>query len=333
MPVRVGVIGVGIMGAEHVRLLNDEISGSTVSAVFDVDAQRAEAVAAASGAELLPDPFALIASERVDCVLIASADATHEQFVLAAVQAQRPVLCEKPLAPDVEGCLRIVDAEAGAGRRLVSVGFMRRFDPGYTTIRTAYTAGQLGAALLVHCVHRNMSAGAPTPTALIAGSMVHELDIARWLLDDEIDQIAVHCPRASVHAGGAQDPVFGVLHMRSGVLVDVEVFVNAGYGYEVRCELVGENGTMLLDAPAPTVRSYAGAVGRSVPPDWRGRFADAYRIELQAWVDSLRTNTRSPLASAWDGYVATAAAAAGVEAMTSGRPQPVSVGERPALYR
>jgi myo-inositol 2-dehydrogenase/D-chiro-inositol 1-dehydrogenase len=127
MTIRVGIIGTGVMGADHARLLTGAVSGATVSAVFDVDRERAATVADASArARVLADPIELIGDGAVDAVLVASSDPTHEEFVLASIAAGKPVLCEKPLAPTVEGCARILDAETAFGSRLVTVGFMRR---------------------------------------------------------------------------------------------------------------------------------------------------------------------------------------------------------------
>ncbi|MDT4908344.1 MAG: myo-inositol 2-dehydrogenase / D-chiro-inositol 1-dehydrogenase, partial [Pseudonocardiales bacterium] len=95
MPVRTGVIGAGLMGAEHARLLSDVVSGSEVAAVFDLVPGRSETVAAASGARVMDDPTVLIKDDGVDAVLLASPDPTHEQFVLACLAAGKPVLCEK----------------------------------------------------------------------------------------------------------------------------------------------------------------------------------------------------------------------------------------------
>ncbi len=333
MTVRAGVIGVGIMGAEHARLLAEVLSGSEVSAVFDVDAARAKIVGGACGAQAMDDPMVLIKDDSVDCVLIASSDQTHEQFVLAALGAGKPVFCEKPLAPDPASCLRILTAEAEQGRRCVSVGFMRRFDPGYLALRADFRGGAIGRAVMMHCVHRNVSAvGVPSPV-LITGSAVHEFDIARWLLDEEPASIAVHTPRPSGRAGGTQDPMLLVLRTESGVLVDVEVFLNAGYGYDVRCELVGESGTVLLDMPAATVRRTAGSAARVVGADWRDRFGEAYRRELQDWVDAVAAVGESGAASAWDGYVATEVAQAGVRALSTGATQDIVLADKPAMYR
>ncbi|MDQ1722323.1 MAG: myo-inositol 2-dehydrogenase / D-chiro-inositol 1-dehydrogenase, partial [Pseudonocardiales bacterium] len=100
MTVRVGVIGTGVMGAEHARLLDREISGAEVCGVFDVDAERAADIAAGlRSARAFPDPIELIGDQQVDAIVIASVDSSHEEFVLAALAAEKPVLCEKPLAP------------------------------------------------------------------------------------------------------------------------------------------------------------------------------------------------------------------------------------------
>lgn len=333
MPVRTGVIGVGLMGAEHARLLSDVVSGSDVAAVFDVDGERADAVAASYGARVFDDPMVLIKDDSIDAVLIASADRTHEQFVLACLAAGKPVLCEKPLTPDVAGSVRIMEAESDLGRRLVTVGFMRRYDPGYTDLKAALLGGDLGRPLLMRCVHRNATSPPVRSAVLISGSAVHEIDIARWLLGEELVSVTVHRPRPSAKSGDTQDPMLLVFASASGVLIDVEVFLNAGYGYDVRCELVAETGTVLLDSPSPTVRRAAGRLARSVPGDWRDRFTEAYRRELQDWVNTVAAGQAPRGASVWDGYAATSVADAGIHALETGQTQPVELRDKPALYR
>jgi myo-inositol 2-dehydrogenase/D-chiro-inositol 1-dehydrogenase len=333
--VRVGIIGTGVMGADHARLLHGAVSGASLTALFDVDRERAAVVASgAPGARVMADPHDLIRDSEVDAVLVASSDPTHEEFVLASIAAGKPVLCEKPLAPTVDGCQRILDAEARLGARLVSVGFMRRYDPGYVDLKATLDSGRIGVPLVLHCVHRNPTAPQGLPSAaVITNSAVHELDTTRWLLGEEIVAVTVHTPRRSAVAGSTQDPQFLVLESASGVIIDVEVFVNARYGYDVRCELLGEQGAATLDAPAATVLRGAGVAGRGLPADWRPRFAEAYRRELQDWVDGLRADGTPRGASAWDGYAATLVASAAVAALESGSRQPVQLPARPALYR
>ncbi len=332
--VRVGVIGTGVMGADHIRTLATQVSGAGVTAVVDLDRERARSAVAGLGEiRVLDSPGDLVAADEVNAVLVASADSTHEKLVLACLEAGKPVLCEKPLTPTPDGGLRIVEAEMHCGRRLVSVGFMRRYDPGYTAVKAALRAGTVGAPLLLHCVHRNASSRPDLPSAaLVTGSAVHEFDIARWLLDDEIIRVTVHRPRASSRVVGAtSDPLFLVLETAGGRLVDVEVFVNAQYGYDVRCELVGETGSLSVDQAAYVVQRSGRSRTTGVAVDWRDRFADAYRLELQDWVAGVAAGEQRG-AHTWDGYVATEIAAAGVRALEEGVPVVVELALRPALY-
>jgi myo-inositol 2-dehydrogenase / D-chiro-inositol 1-dehydrogenase len=334
MTVRVGVIGTGVMGADHARLLAGAVSGAALGAVFDVDRESAAAVAGADArVRVLADPHQLIGDGSIDAVLVASSDPTHEEFVLASIAAGKPVLCEKPLAPTVEGCARILAAETAFGSRLVTVGFMRRYDPGYVEMKQILDAGSIGAPLVLHCVHRNPSAKPDVPSgAIITNSAIHEIDLARWLLSDEILAATVHRPRRSRIAGHTQDPQVLILEAAGGALIDVEVFVNARYGYDVRCELVGEDGTVSVDAPVTTELRHASVAGRALPGDWRPRFAEAYRRELQDWVDALHAKSNPSGATAWDGYAATVVAHACVGALESGERHEVILAARPDLY-
>lgn len=331
---RVGVVGTGTMGADHVRTLSTVVPGAGVVAVSDADLRRARRVAdAVGGCRALREPLDLIRDEEVDAVVVASPDVTHEAFVLACLEARKPVLCEKPLAPTPEACLRLVEAEAALDRPYIQVGFMRRFDPAYVEMKRALDADSVGHPLLVHCFHRN----AETPPSytsemLITSSAAHEIDAIRWLLGQEVASATVRLPRASGLApSGLRDPQLIILETDHGVLVDVEVFVNAGYGYDVGCEVVGETGTVSLLPPAVLSTRGAGRESRSVPQDWRDRFAAAYRTELQAWVDATVAGT-SRGANAWDGYAATACARACLDSLAGGGPAPVELAGRPPFY-
>jgi myo-inositol 2-dehydrogenase / D-chiro-inositol 1-dehydrogenase len=314
--VGVGVIGAGIMGADHVRTLHRFVPGATVTMVADVDVARAhEAVREVPGARATEDPLTLIADAAVDAVVVASHDATHAHLTIAAAGRGKPVLCEKPLAPTVADCVRVVRA----GGELVSVGFMRRFDPGYAELKAAIERGTCGTPLLVHCVSRGVSSAAgATDAATVTGSAIHELDLVPWLLGAPIVEVAWHAPRASAAAGGLQDPQLLLLRTADGVLTTVEAYLNARYGYDIRCEVVGEHGAVALANPAAIVTAADGAVGSAYPADWRPRFADAYRLELQAWVDAIVRDRPSPLASAHDGLAATAVADAAIASMRGG---------------
>ncbi|HMS94541.1 MAG TPA: Gfo/Idh/MocA family oxidoreductase [Tabrizicola sp.] len=323
MTLRVGVIGTGVMGAEHVRLLREETAGASVASVCDADATRAKAVA--EGAADFADPLALIADPGVDAVVIASPDATHASLALACIAAGKPVLCEKPLAPTAEEALKVVTAEMQAGRRLVQVGYMRRFDPAYVEMRHAHQAGEIGDAVLLHNTHRN--AAAPewfTGAMAVTNSFVHEIDISRWLLEREMVS-------ARVLQGPGGDPLLIQMETDQGQIVSTEVYMNARYGYHVHAELVGRDGTVEMAAPTATLTNHSGHHGHRWADNWVPRFRDAYRIQMNAWVRSVQIG-RPVGASAWDGYVATAIAEQIVTALQTGEPARLFLGVRPVLY-
>lgn len=337
MTVQVGVIGTGVMGAAHVRTLARQVAGARVVAVCDADRDRAAEAAASVGdpaVTVYGDGEALIAAARVDAVLIAGPDDTHEDLVVACLDAGKPVLCEKPLATTAAGCLRVVEREVQVGRRLVQLGYMRRFDPSYVDMRRILGRGEIGSALMLHCVHRNASA-LPwfTSRVPILNSAVHEFDIARWLLSTDITRVSVFTPRSSSLAAAAlTDPRLLIAETASGVTVDIEVFVNPRYGYDVRCELVGELGTVSLATPANTVLRKGNTEGAHVSDDFRARFADAYRAQLQAWVRAAAAKEAAG-ATAWDGYAASLAAEACLRAAEEERAVSVPLPDKPELYR
>ncbi|MEP0324931.1 Gfo/Idh/MocA family protein [Bauldia litoralis] len=331
MTIKVGLIGAGVMGGDHARILSTSVGGAELVAVSDADRARAEAVAAAYGGGVVADAEAVIGNDAVDAVIVASPDPTHKPLVLACLAAGKPALCEKPLGLTTDECLEIIAAETALGKRLVQVGFMRRFDPGYVAMKTTLDSGDLGQALMLHCVHRNETAASYTTSEnMIANTAVHEMDIARWLLGTDVARVTVVTPRPT-RLAKMQDPQILLFHMADGVVVTVEVFVNCQYGYDVRGELVCEKGTATLTPPHDITLRQARHDGFGHPADWRPRFAEAYRVELQAWIDAAAGGPPAG-ASAWDGYAATAVAEAGLAALKSGTPAEVTMPARPGLY-
>ena len=323
MSVAVGVIGTGVMGSEHARLVRCETPGARLAGVFDADAARAQA--AAAGASVFPDPRSLIASDSIEAVIIASPDATHVDLTLACLAAGKPVLCEKPLAPSAAEALRVVQAEVALKRRLIQVGYMRRFDPGYQEMKRVKDEGGIGATALLHNTHRN--ARAPDwfdgPMA-VTNSFVHEIDISRWLTGSEM--VSAH-----VANGAGGDPLMITMRTDRGEIVSTEIYMNAAYGYHVQAELVGRRGTVALAPPALTLRNKDRIGGVSYPDNWIPRFADAYRRQLTDWIGAMATGI--PVgASAWDGYVASAIAEQVGTALGESTGVTLKYGSRPPLY-
>ncbi len=334
MTVRVGVVGTGMIGRDHVLRLSNVLAGAEVVAVTDVDpANAAAAVADLPRAVVHPDGQALVQAPDVDAVIVASWGPSHEEYVLACLAAGKPVFCEKPLATSQAACRRILDAEVALGRRLVQVGFMRRYDPAYQAMKDVVTSGAIGAPLLVHSRHRNPSVPSHYVREMaITDSAVHDFDIVRWLLDEDLVSATVLTPRRSRHGTDLQDPLLIILRTDSGVLVDVETSANSRYGYDIGGEVVGEDGTVALADTNPVVVRREGGFAGAVPAGWRERFVRAYDVELQAWVDALAAGLGATGPSSWDGYAAAVASDAAVAALRTGETVEFRLGPPPALY-
>jgi len=314
------VLGVGLMGSFHVDALSRRIRGARVSVVNDFLPDKAAEVAGAVGARVVDDPLAAIADPEVDAVLIASPGAAHEEQVNACLDRQIPVLCEKPLTTDVASAYAIVQREAKLGRPLVQVGFMRRFDAEYVMLRSLIASGDLGNPLMVHCTHRNPAVGDHfTGEFMIRDSVVHEVDAARFLLDEEIASVQVLTGVASSAApAGVPDPMMVVFWTESGRVVTDEIFVRSRVAYEVRTEVVGERGSAIIGLDQNlVVKSTDGRWGGRITPGFVARFGAAYDTELQRWVDAAAAGTIDG-PGAWDGYAAVAVCEAGVEALRTG---------------
>jgi myo-inositol 2-dehydrogenase/D-chiro-inositol 1-dehydrogenase len=333
--INVGVIGTGMIGQDHIRRLSGVVAGARVTAVTDADPDRAAAVAAGlPGAQVFDSGEKLIDSDVTDAVVVTSWGPTHEAYVLAAIAARVPVFCEKPLASTADACSRIIDAEVSAGRRLVQVGFMRRYDEQYRAVKGVVTGGSIGAPLIMHAAHRNPSVPPHfTSDMIINDSAVHDIDVARWMFSCEVAGVTVVKPRPSGRASAAlDDPLVLLLEMSSGVLVSVEVMLNAAFGYDIRGEVVCEEGTVALSESAGAVLKRAGSASVRVPADWRERFVRAFDTEFQSWVDDVAAGRAPSGPSSWDGYAATVVCDAGLAALASGSRAEVELRERPALY-
>jgi len=329
---RIAVLGVGMMGADHVARITSRISGARVSVVNDYLPEKAAEVAAAvPGARVANDPFDAIAADDVDAVLLATPGPTHEKQLLACLEHRKPVLCEKPLTTEVETSLEVVRREAELEKPLIQVGFMRRFDPEYQHLKALIDGGELGQPLVMHCAHRNPAVPPSFNSAMVVkDSLVHEVDVTRFLFGEEIASVQIIRPAANPSApAGLQDPQIAIFQTASGRHVDVELFVTTGVAYEVRTEVVGELGSATIGLDVGLVRkSSPGIWGGRITPGFRERFGTAYDIELQRWVDAVRTGVNVDGPTAWDGYAAAAVCAAGVRSLESGERVAVELAER-----
>ncbi|WP_094548471.1 Gfo/Idh/MocA family protein [Petroclostridium xylanilyticum] len=334
MALKLGVIGTGAIGQDHIRRISQNLSGARIVAVTDIDEGRAKAaVKNLEGVRIEKNGQDVIRAADVDAVIVTSWGPTHEEYVLASIAAGKPVFCEKPLATTAEGCMNIVKAEVAHGKQLVQVGFMRRYDKGYRALKDVIVNGKIGEILMAHCAHRNPSVPSSYTTDMaITDTVIHEIDVLRWLINDDFISAQILMPKKTRHAENhLQDPQIVLLQTAGGVRIDVEVFVNCQYGYDIQCEVVGETGTARLPEPSNVLMRSGAQRSVEILTDWKKRFSDSYDTELKEWIDSVKKGQfHGP--SAWDGYVAAVTADACVKAQQTGQIVPISIPKRPALY-
>ncbi|XMB28472.1 Gfo/Idh/MocA family oxidoreductase [Paenibacillus sp. BR2-3] len=222
-------------------------------AVSDINQEVAGRLAERIGAEFFATGEALIQSPNIDAIVVTSWDPTHEKYVLEAIRNDKFVFCEKPLAVELEGCRRIVDAEIAKGRKLVQVGFMRRYDRGYEGLKSAIDSKEFGDVIMLHCTHRNpqVDDSYNTPMA-VENTAVHEVDVLRWLLQEDFVSAQVILPRKQTRHThkDLHDPQIIILETASGIHIDLEVFVNCQFGYDINCKVVCEDGEIGLTDPS-----------------------------------------------------------------------------------
>ena len=311
------------MGSDHIRRIRDRVHNARITAIVDIDEAKAHAaIAGIDGARVHTDFTEALDSGEVDAVLIATPGFLHEEILLPTITRGLPVLCEKPLTPDSASAWRVVQAEVAAGRRLVQVGFMRRFDAGYRAVRRAVCSGEHGQLLALDCEHINPSVPESyTGRNLIDDTVVHEFDGVRFFTGEEVASVQVRVGKSSqqVSTDGLVDPAQVLISTTGGIRVTVNTHVTAGYGYAVTTRATFEQGHV------------EAGVGE-ITAGFEERFVEAYDIEVQEWVDgALEGRVSGP--DAWDGYAAAACCEAGVHAVAEpGRVVEVALQDKPELY-
>ncbi|MBS5976740.1 MAG: Gfo/Idh/MocA family oxidoreductase [Actinomyces urogenitalis] len=334
MTVRIGLVGAGGMGRAHLARIHNDLAGGKITAVADIVLDAARSAAEPYGAKAYDNSEALINDPEVDAVVIATFGKVHAPDVIKCIEAGKYVLCEKPLATTAEDCLAIMEAEQKAGKKLVTVGFMRRFDAAYNEMKAVLDKGDNGEALLVHNRHRNPSVPESyTSRMAIDDTAIHEIDTMRWLLGEEITEVRVDRPKLTTRRfDHLIDPVVVVMRTESGVLIDDEVNVNLEYGYSIECELVLENAAVRLgDQEKIFIRDIHGD-RNAMCQSHIDRFQAAFNTEFQSWINAVDAGEHTGSTS-WDGYAATAVVDAAVESLENdGKVVKVALVERPAFY-
>lgn len=292
---RIGLAGVGRIGAFHAATLRAIPQvGSIVLA--DVAPARAREVATALGVESVEAPESLFGAD-IDGLVIAAATDAHAPLLLAGVDAGLPTFCEKPVAPDVDGTLAVLDKMTGSDAT-VQVGFQRRFDTGYVAARDAVRSGELG---WVHTIRSTTLDPAPPTPAYVASSGgffrdcgVHDFDSIRWVSGHEVHEVyAVGANRGEPFFAevGDVDTASAVLTLDDGTIALVSGTRYNARGYDVRLEVLGSRDSVSagLDDRLP-LRSVEPHVTFPPGPPYAAfleRFRAAYVAELTAFTDTV----------------------------------------------
>jgi len=300
--VRVGVIGVGRLGALHATNLAGSVPSAELAWVVDTDVEAARKVSDALGGVEWSTRYAdLLDGSGVDAVVIATSTSTHVGLIQAAARAGKHVFCEKPIALDLESTHRAMEAVRAAGTKM-QVGFHRRFDPEHRAARRGVAAGDVGQVHFLRATYRD--ARPPTPEySLASGGLftditLHDFDQARWLSGEEVEEVTAKGSVMSdvgLQAVGDLDNGVVVLRFRSGALGVIDTSTTAGYGCECSVEVMGSKATFRIGddgvhrRPAPQTLK-PGTLRQTYVQDYTERFPRAFVAEMEAFVNAVTTD-------------------------------------------
>jgi myo-inositol 2-dehydrogenase/D-chiro-inositol 1-dehydrogenase len=309
------------MGRGHAEFIREFVSAAHVAAVADFDLSRARNLA--HDIEPLGDIGAyaqvqeMIDSTDLDAVIIASPDHLHVEHLRIAMTAGLDILCEKPIATDLESARAIAreirEYEKESKKARVNFGFMRRFDPSYLKLRALMESADYGLPLFVRTITRNVTSMGITTEGLYTNIAVHDFDVWRWLTGSEWKSVNSHYPRpSSLSPAGLIDPLVFTAQLENEVLMVADIVANNNYGYDLRTEVLCEKGSLEIGTFGDVytrANHIAGTpLGGPMVENWIPRFKDAYVAELRAWVDSVISGNQHPdLATVEDALKATEA--------------------------
>lgn len=327
---QIGLVGAGEMGRRHAENLRLYVPGATLAAVADVDFERARRLASDLGISAAYQGVGeLIGHPGLDAVVIASPPKYHLEAILAAGAQGKHIFCEKPLALSLDDADAAIEATRRAGV-LLQVGHMRRYDPPYVAARERIEAGEIGKVVVFKSIGRDQETS-PTNACqveangtLFHDSSSHDFDLARWLTGDEIVEVHAYGSTVAIpELAGLQSFDAGVVNLQfaSGAIGNVESFMDAKYGYDIRTEIVGTQGSLFVGRlrQTPLVMMTRDGSSHDVISHWLARFSEAYLREMCDFVESIRLG-REPRVSGHDGRRSLAVAVAAVRSFRERRP-------------
>ncbi len=300
-----GLIGAGRIGNVHATSVATRIPDAQISVVADIDAAAARRCAdRAHIAHTVTDYRALLDDPAIDAVLICAPTSLHTQMILDATAAGKHIFCEKPVDFDLAKVDAAVTAAERAGVKL-QIGFNRRFDANHLRVRQAVQAGEIGTPHLLHIISRDPAlpppAYIPTSGGILLDMTIHDFDMARYLMGDEVDE--VYCAGGvlidpAIGAAGDLDTVMVMLKFRGGAIGVVDNSRQAVYGYDQRVEVFGSKGSARTDNifPSAVTFSTAETVHRDRPLYFfMERYVESFAAEMQAFVEAVRDDAPVPV--------------------------------------
>jgi predicted dehydrogenase len=308
------------MGRRHAENLRRLVPQAQLVAVADVATERARRTATELEIENSYGSLeAMLECKGVDAVVIATPDKFHASAVRTAAAAGKDILCEKPLALTLTDAQDLLEAVSKAGVRM-QVGFMRRYDPAYAAAMKRIEAGEIGVPVVFKSVGRDkdgppLSAYQPNINGMLFyTNTIHDFDLARWLMQDEVSEVHAYTTvaiRPEVEQFG--DVVASVVNLKfgQGAIGNIESYAQAAYGYDVRTEIVGSKGSILIGSFNRMPATFLSAQGSTqmIADHFLTAFADAYLAEIRDFVESILQD-RVPRVSGEDGLKALAIAVA-----------------------
>jgi predicted dehydrogenase len=332
----VGVVGVGEMGRRHAENLRRLVPQAQLVAVADVAAERARQVATELEIENSYGSLeAMLECKGLDAVVIATPDKFHADAVKAIAAAGKDMLCEKPLALTLADAHELLEAVSQAGVRM-QVGFMRRYDPAYAAAMKRIEAGEIGIPVVFKSIGRDKD-GPPLSAyqsnvngMLFYTNTIHDFDLARWMMQDEVSEVHAYTTvsiRPEVREFA--DVVAAVVNLKfdKGAIGNIESYAQAVYGYDVRTEIIGSKGSILVGSLYKTPATLLAAQGSTQPiaDYFLSTFADAYLAEIRDFVDTMLED-RPPRVGGEDGLKALAIAVAAENSHLQAQPTKVALG-------
>lgn len=334
MSIRIGLIGAGRMGKVFAQTLAFNVAEADLAAIADAKAAAAQETAALVNApHWYADYHELLDRKDIEAVVICTPTSTHVEVVKAAAAAGKQIFCEKPLSNTLVGCDEAIAAVKAAGVRL-QIGFMRRFDPPYVAARRKIDEGLIGTPVMVKSLGRDPYrtslefARRETSGGMILDMGIHDFDVVRWLMGSEVERVSTEggcLVYPELKTVGDIDNAIINLKFANGGIGNVDLSRNAVYGYDIRTEVLGSKGGLLIGRDRYTdilVMTKEGVCHDTVPY-FMERFGTAYAEEIRGFIQTILSGSE-PLAGAVDARAATAIGIAATRSLDENRPVMIS---------